>query len=192
MSRLAARLFPISGLVVEGIRLCPRQAVLSIGGNDRASEAVVAGLKANGDIKAGTQEKWRVDSVITSAGLYPLVELLQAGGIPLVHVPDLGGWVPVHNPTLQTPADGLFVAGSVTGVEGAPIAENQGRLAGLAAVMYLGLADKDASERQIAGFQADLAAARKNTPAFFPAVAGGREYLQQYSKNFPRIRPDMR
>jgi sarcosine oxidase subunit alpha len=184
MSRLSARFFPTSGFVMEDIRLCLRQAVLAIDGNGRASEVTVAGLKANGAIKAGTEERWPVDSVITAAGLYPLVELLQGGGCPLVHVPDLGGWVPVHDSTLQTPVKGLFVAGSVSGVEGAPIAESQGRLAGLAAADYLNLADKIQVDREVAVFQEGVAAARKNTPAFFPNIDKGRDYLHNYSLNF--------
>ncbi len=192
MNRLAARFFPTSGIKAEGIRLCLRRAALAVAGNDRVSSLTVAGLKANGALKAGREEKWPVDSVITSAGLYPLVELLQSGGCPLAHVPDLGGWVPVHDPTLQTPVEGLSVAGSVTGVEGAPVAESQGRLAGLAAAGYLGLVEQISVEKEIAGLQADIKTARKNAPAFFPNVANGREYLQRYSQNFSVVRPDMR
>ncbi len=46
----------------------------------------------------------------------------------------------------------VFVAGSVTGVEGALVAENQGHLAGPTAAGYLGLVEKGRMERRIAEF----------------------------------------
>lgn len=171
---------------------CGAQTVNQIKKATRAGMVSVAGLKANGAIKAGTEEKWPVDAVVTAAGLYPLVELLQAAGCPLVQVSDLGGWVPVHDQTLQTPVDGLFVAGSVSGVEGSAIAESQGRLAGLAAAGYLELAEQSQIARLIVKYQADIVAARKIIQPFFPAVAQGREYQQKYSLNFFRDRPDIR
>jgi len=184
MSRLSAQLFPISGLTVDGMRLFMRRAALAVEGQDRAEKVTIAKLRANGTIKAGREEKWPVDIVVTSAGLSPLVELLQVGGCPLVHVPDLGGWVPVHNPRLETPVEGLFVAGSVTGVEGAPVAEAQGRLAGLAAAGYLGLVKQTNVKQEISEYQAAVDGARKNAISFFPDIKKSRDDLQRNSMHF--------
>lgn len=179
MSRISANLFPPSGLKVDGIKLFLRQAVAAIEGQDRAETVSIAKLRADGTVKTGQEEKWPVDTVITSAGLSPLVELLQVGGCPLVHVPDLGGWVPAHNSKLETPVEGLFVAGSATGVEGAPVAEAQGRLAGLAAAGYLGLAEQANVKQKVVKYQAAISAARKNAVTFLPNIKKGREDLQR-------------
>ncbi len=181
MSGVSANFFPTAGLTVDGIKLFLRQSVLAIEGQDRAEAVTVAKLRADGAIKSGNEEKWPVDTVITSAGLSPLVELLQVGGCPLVHVADLGGWVPVHNAALETPVAGLFVAGSVTGVEGAPVAEAQGRLSGLAAAGYLGLVEQTDVKQKVAKYRAAISAARKNALAFLPNIEKGREDLRRHS-----------
>jgi sarcosine oxidase subunit alpha len=149
-SPFAARLFPKSGIKVDGFPVMLRRAVVAVEGEELAQQAVVAGLKADGSVEPGSEERWPVDIVITSAGLSPLAELLQVANCPLVYVPDLGGWVPVHNGILETPLDGLFVAGSVTGIEGAAVAEAQGRLAGLTAAGYLGLVKNATLESETA------------------------------------------
>jgi len=181
MSRVSANLFPTSGLKVDGTKLFLRQAVAEIEGQDRVEMVTVVKLRADGTVKAGQEEKWPVDVVITSAGLSPLVELLQVGGCPLVHVSDLGGWVPVHNSKLETPVAGLYVAGSVTGVEGALVAEAQGRLAGQAAAGYLGLAEQTNVKQKVVKYRAAISAARKNAMAFLPNIEKGRKDLQRYA-----------
>jgi sarcosine oxidase subunit alpha len=166
-SPIAARLFPKSGIKVDGFPVMLRRAVMAVEGEELAQQAMVASLRADGTIEPGSEESWPVDIVITSAGLSPLAELLQVANCPLVYVPDLGGWVPVHNAVLETPLDGLFVAGSVTGVEGAAVAEAQGRLAGLTAAGYLGLVKNVTLKKEIARYQAGIFIARKNAVPFF-------------------------
>jgi sarcosine oxidase subunit alpha len=181
-SPIAARLFPKSGIKVDGFPVMLRRAVMAVEGEELAQQAVVASLKADGTVEPGSEERWPVDIVITSAGLSPLAELLQVANCQLVYVPDLGGWVPVHNATLETPLDGLFVAGSVTGVEGAAVAEAQGRLAGLIAAGYLGLVKNVTLEKEIASYQAGISIARKNAIPFFAGIKKGREFMSRYWK----------
>jgi len=160
-SPLAARFYPGSGVAVNGIRLFLRKAAQAVEGENRVEQIVVSGITANGGAIDRRQEIWPVDVVVTSAGLSPLVDLVQVAGCPLVHVADLGGWVPLHNPRLETPLEGLFVAGSITGVEGAEVAEASGRLAGINAAGYLGLAPSSIVEQDIRKHRAAVKAARK-------------------------------
>jgi sarcosine oxidase, subunit alpha len=100
--------------------------------------------------------------------LSPLVELAQQAGCPLHYVPEMGGWVPVHSDRFETPQPGLFIAGSISGVEGAGVAEIQGRIAGLAAAAYLKLAARQVLERDIHKQQEDIINARRSAIPFIP------------------------
>ena len=135
LSPLAARFYPGSGVAVNGIRMFLRKAAQAVEGEKRVEQIVITGITTNGGAIDRRQEIWPVDVVVTSAGLSPLVDLVQVAGCPLVHVADLGGWVPLHNQRLETPLEGLFVSGSITGVEGAEVAEATGRLAGINAAL---------------------------------------------------------
>lgn len=142
ISSLAARCFPPDGIKVAGFPLVLRQTVLSVDGLEQVEKATTVTLQSNGNLKTGTQRQLLIDVVITSAGLSPLVELAQVAGCPLSYVADLGGWVPLHNDRFETPLKGLFVTGSITGVEGAAVAETQGYVAGLTAADFLSLVAK--------------------------------------------------
>ena len=179
LSPMAARFYPGSGVAVNGIRLFLRRAAQAVEGENRAEQIVVSGITANGGVIDRRQEIWPVDVVVTSAGLSPLVDLVQVAGSPLVHVADLGGWVPLHNQRLETPIEGLFVSGSITGVEGAEVAEAAGRLAGINAAGYLGLAASSIVEEDIRKYQAAVKSARKISLPFLPDIEKGRQQLQR-------------
>ncbi len=174
MSRISALFFPKSGITINRVRLLLRQAALSLEGKTRVERIIVTGLSAHGKIRANRRQIWPVDAVITSAGLSPLTELAQVAGCTLVHIPDLGGWVPLHSPQLETPLAGLFVAGSITGVEGAQVAEAQGRLVGVTAAGYLGLTASSITKQRTIKCQAAVKDARKNSIAFLPNIEKGR------------------
>jgi sarcosine oxidase subunit alpha len=180
MSRMAANFYPKSGVAVYGTRLYLRKAALAVEGENRAEQIVVSGISANGGVIADRQEIWPVDVVVTSAGLSPLIDLVQVAGCPLVHVADLGGWVPLHNQRLETPLKGLFVTGSITGVEGAEVAEALGRLAGVVAASYLGLTASAIAEDRVIGYQTEVKAARKIALPFMPNIEKGRSQLLQH------------
>jgi sarcosine oxidase subunit alpha len=176
-SGLAARWFPSGGLKTAGFPLKLRQTVLAVEGLDRARQVQIAAVNGNGELKTGSEEKREIDVVVTSAGLSPLAELAQVAGCPLSYISDLGGWAPMHNDRLETPLPGLFVAGSITGVEGAPVAEAQGRLAGLSAAAYLELEEKQPPENNLKMYQAAIRQARAEAIAFYPDIDAGRDTM---------------
>ena len=129
------------------------------------------------------RRSWKIqlqaDIVITSSGLSPLVELAQLAGCLLHYIPEMGGWVPVHNERFQTPQPGLFIAGSISGVEGAGVAEIQGRIAGLAAADFLKLADAEDLERYIYRHQKNIIEARQAAIPFYPQIEEGRARMNR-------------
>lgn len=186
ISELTATLFPRDGVKIGGFPLMLHRTVQAIEGTNHAKQVEIVTLSSKGRPKPGSVEHWQVDVVINSAGLYPLVELAQVAGCPLVYVAGLGGWVPVHSSRLETPTPGLFVAGSITGVEGASVAEAQGRVAGIAAAQYLGLANGPSLERDLEMHQVTVKAARRAALPFLPNIKDGRTYMSQYWSKYKK------
>jgi sarcosine oxidase subunit alpha len=179
MGTLAAACFPQGGLKIGGFPLMLRQAALSINGSERAETVEIAALSSNGQLKSGSEFQLQTDIVITSSGLSPLVELAQLAGCPLHYIPEVGGWVPVHNDRFETPQPGLFIAGSISGVEGAGVAEIQGRIAGLAAADYLKLDAAADQERDIHRHQKNIIEARQAAIPFYPQIETGRARMNR-------------
>jgi sarcosine oxidase subunit alpha len=170
---LAAHFFPREGVSAWGIPLMLRRAVTAILGRTAVTGVRVGDLDTGGALVPGREEEWPVDTVVTSAGLAPLAELAPLAGIPLVHLPQLGGHVPLHGPDLETPVEGVFVAGSVTGVAGAPVAAAQGRIAGLSALRWLGLIRPADAAARLETAQAALARARQDALPLMPETERG-------------------
>ena len=179
MSTLAAACFPPWGVKIEGMPLMLRQAALSVSGSKRAENVKTAVLGSDGKGKPNSEKSIAADVVITSAGLSPLVELAQVAGCPLHYSPEMGGWVPVHSERFETPLPGVFVAGSISGVEGAGVAEVQGRIAGHAAAGFLKLAAKADLEGEIYKYQKAILEARKSAIPFYPQIEAGRAQLNR-------------
>jgi len=183
MSSLAAVCFPKRGLKLEGFPLMLRQAALSITGSKSVETVEIVSLAGDGSSISGTRKQLQADVVITSSGLSPLVELAQVAGCPLHYLSEMGGWVPVHNDRFETPRPGFFIAGSISGVEGAGVAEIQGRIAGLAAAAYLKLADGEILERDIHRHQRNIIEARQAAIPFYPEIEAGRARMNRIWEN---------
>lgn len=173
---LGARLCGLSTMKIWGIPLHLRRAVVRIEGEDSVERVVTAGVSHCGR----RQEECSaidVDAVCISGGLYPLAELAFLAGCPLVDVPQLGGRVPLHGPAMETPRAGVFVAGNITGIEGAPVAMAQGTLAGAGIWSYLAKAGK-AGEKELELAASRLEQAREEAPIkFFQEAPEGRKKI---------------
>lgn len=165
------------GLPVWGVPLLLHRAVTAIVGKDHVEGVRVVELDTDGGIVSNSEQTWEVDTVVTAAGLFPLVNLIQSAGCPVVHIPELGGHVPLYGPDLETPLAGLFVAGSLTGIVGAPIAAAQGELAGITAAGYLGKLPASRADEKRERVRASLEEARTRALAFLPDVDLGMARL---------------
>ncbi|MFC4077466.1 NAD(P)/FAD-dependent oxidoreductase [Salinithrix halophila] len=134
MQSLGLRLYPKSGVKMWGIPIHLRKAVLEIVGDQQVQGVNIADVSPDGTPIPGTEKTLPVDFVCIAGSLYPLVELAAVAGCPFHYASELGGHVPVHNRKMETPLKGLYVAGSITGVEGAKVAMAQGTVAGLSIV----------------------------------------------------------
>ncbi len=156
-----------------------RRAATAIVGTDHVEGVLVARVDDAGQPIRGTDERWDVDVVVASAGLFPLVDLVQSVGCPLVHIAELGGHVPLHGPNLETPIPGLFVAGSVTGVAPFPVAAAQGRLAGRTAAAHAGRLAADTAADEMARASSDLEQTRSQAAWLTPDADRGLTRLAE-------------
>lgn len=177
LSPFASTWFPSGGVRINGCRLMVRRKAAGVMGDGRIKEVRVVTLDAKGRPISGSEASWKVDAVITSAGLHPLAELAQTAGCPLVYSAPLGGWVPLHSARMETPLPGLFIAGSITGVEGAQVAEAQGRLAGFSIAHHLNLAGARMLNEVSESAEREIEHARASSFPFFPDVKLGRAQL---------------
>ncbi|WP_085522707.1 NAD(P)/FAD-dependent oxidoreductase [Tuberibacillus sp. Marseille-P3662] len=132
MKQLGITFYPKNGFKMWGIPIQLRKAVVEIHGEQQVEGVKLAHVRPNGDIVPGTEESISCDFVCIAGGLYPLTELAAVAGCPFYLIDELGGYVPLHNNRMETTLDGLYVAGNITGIEGAKVAIAQGAAAGLA------------------------------------------------------------
>ncbi|HET8998819.1 MAG TPA: FAD-dependent oxidoreductase [bacterium] len=173
-SHLVARLFPPDGVRVWDIAVMPRRAALEIRGNGSVKSVILADLTPAGEPDLETAREVEVDLVCTSGGLAPLTELPEIAGCRISYVAEWDASVPLHGPALETTAEGVFVAGSVTGVEGAPIAALQGRLAGYAVASAAGRMPRGEYDAELQRVQKELNDIRRHAIPLWRNIAAGR------------------
>lgn len=131
---IALNFYPKGGIKMWGMPIHLRKAIKEINGVDRVESVTMVDVTPDGDIIRGTEQTIDVDFVCIAGGLYPLAELAAVVGCPFEYSEELGGHVPVHNEAMETPVDGIYVAGNITGIESAKVAREQGKVAGLSIV----------------------------------------------------------
>ncbi|EMR06925.1 Thioredoxin reductase [Bhargavaea cecembensis DSE10] len=178
MKKMGITFYPKNGVRMWDIPVMLRKAVIRIEGTDQVEGVTLATVTADGKVIPGTEEVIGCDFVCIAGGLYPLAELAALTGCPFYHINELGGFVPLHSQDMRTPLDGLYVAGNITGIEGAKVAMSQGKTAALSIAKDLGqdIADTSLSEavRQISSTRTDAHI------QFHPEVDAGRRKLQEY------------
>ncbi len=167
---LGPTLYPSRGMGAWGIPIQVRRAAVALHGEGQVEAVEVARLSPRG-VPSSRTERVAADLVCLAGGLVPLVELAAAAGAELVEVDSLGGLVPLHGPDLQTTCPGLYVAGNMAGIEGAPVALAWGRLGGAAAAAAAGKLKPSA----VTDARAAVQSARDAAPLRFdPEVEAGR------------------
>lgn len=139
LKKMGVTFYPKSGFKMWDIPIQLRKAVVEICGDEVVTGVKLATIDSQGEVVAGSEEHITCDFVCIAGGLYPLAELAAVAGCPFYLVEELGGYVPVHNEVMETPLEGLYAAGNITGVEGAKVAIKQGVTAGLSIAKHAGV-----------------------------------------------------
>ncbi|MCM2535400.1 NAD(P)/FAD-dependent oxidoreductase [Neobacillus pocheonensis] len=174
--KIAAQYYPPKGMRMWGIPIHLRHTILTINGNQEVNSATISKIDVNGN-PIGEQKVIQADTVCIAGGLTPLYELAATVGCKFVTLEGLSGTVPLHNKVLQTTVPNLFVAGNITGIEGAKVAMAQGTLAGKSICKKLKIGNlKDADMEEAISF---VEHSRKLSDIqFHPKVSEAREHIE--------------
>ncbi|WP_330172610.1 FAD-dependent oxidoreductase [Streptomyces sp. NBC_01498] len=107
-------------------------AVVEARGDGRVEEIVTARVRADWSVVPGSEQVVAVDAVCVGHGFTPQLELPVAAGCALRPVPD-GSPAEVFvavDDDQRTSRPGVYAAGEITGVAGAPAARAEGAVAG--------------------------------------------------------------
>lgn len=175
---LTAQALRFNFLKVNGVPIHLRKSVVRVEGEKQVEAVVLQSISVDGH-PTGKVERVEVDAVCLSAGLYPMIDLAQTAGCPLVDIPELGGAVPLHGPDMSTPVKGLYVAGNITGIEGAKVAMTQGKLAAVTILNSMG----KKSPLTVNEAMAEVKKAREMSPLrFLPDIEEGRSKMNELWK----------
>jgi bacterioferritin-associated ferredoxin len=136
----------------SGTPMLFRHAVVEVQGADAVEQIRIARLGANGREPVVVA----ADSLAIAYGLVPSTEATRLLGAAHYYDRDLGAWRPTTQGIVRTSLQGLYVAGDVAGVAGAPAAALRGRLAGLAAAIDSGCLLPGAAEDRDGRWRRDL------------------------------------
>jgi sarcosine oxidase, subunit alpha len=183
LRKLGLNLYPKNGIKVNGTPLQLRKAALEIIGKDQVEGVRVADIDANGQLIAGSETIYEADFVCIAGGLYPLAELAAVAGCPFQYIPELGGHVPHHSEKMETPLEGLFVAGNITGIESGKIAIAQGTTAGLSIVRHAGIEAGNIDKQLQQAVQNVHTVRQQATIQFNPEINIGRIKMKELWEN---------
>lgn len=121
--------------------------LVRVEGQHEVERATIASVDAEWRPLAGTERTFEVDTVCVGYGLVPSVELARLLGCTL-RFDGMGDvWVPDRDDEFETSMHGIYAVGDGAGIGGALVAEEEGRIAGLAIARALGrLSTAEATE----------------------------------------------
>lgn len=177
MQNIGVKFFPKNGVKMWDIPIQLRKAVTEIYGDGKVEGVKLSSINSKGEVIAGSEKDIELDFVCIAGGLYPLTELAAVAGCPFFLVEELGGYIPLHNDRMETPLPGLYVAGNITGIEGAKVAAAQGKTAGLSMAANFTRDNMDAEIQNAVNETADI---RANAYIqFHPEINTGRKKLSE-------------
>lgn len=177
MQNMGVKFYPKNGVKMWDIPIQLRKAVTEIYGDGKVEGVKLSSINSKGEVIAGSEKDIELDFVCIAGGLYPLTELAAVAGCPFFLVEELGGYIPLHNDRMETPLPGLYVAGNITGIEGAKVAAAQGKTAGLSMAANFTRDNMDAEIQNAVNETADI---RANAYIqFHPEINTGRKKLSE-------------
>ncbi|SOC43983.1 NAD(P)/FAD-dependent oxidoreductase [Ureibacillus acetophenoni] len=185
ISNLVLSMLKFNLIKINGIPIYLRKAVTEINGKRKVESVTIKKLSVKGQINRDQEKTLYVNTVCLSGGLLPLVDSSQLVNCEMVDIPKLGGIVPLHNQFLKTTIDGVYVAGNITGIEGAKVAMAQGKLAALSLLYDLQLVEQD---EVIEAFESVEVARIESPLQFYPEIKIGRQIMKDKWEEFQGVR----
>lgn len=127
------------------------ETLLCAKGKDCLDGVVVAPVGPDGTADRAKSRIIDCDCVGVCFGFVASSELARQAGAATAWNAPRGGWIATHDHWMRTTMPGLYVAGEITGVAGADVAAEEGRLAALACALDLGRIDASRANRLARG-----------------------------------------
>lgn len=129
-----------------GVELLTSTRLVKATGSDKVESATVATIDSSGNVVAGSERSFEVDTICLAEPRSPESGALEGLGTVLADEEDLGGRVPAHSRLMEISVPGIYVCGDASGVENGAAAIETGRLAGLYASKSLDYDHPDAQK----------------------------------------------
>lgn len=151
-----------------GVPIQTSHSITEVYGDEKVEGAVVVKLDENWKPVKGTEEDVKCDTICLAVGLTPSTRLLSQIGVDLCFIPEAGGYVAPHDESMRTSVKGVYVAGDASGIEEASTAMIEGKIAGLAAAIFLG---HKQNKKLLKKYQEELAQLRAGPFGEKPRIA---------------------
>lgn len=183
-SKVAAHFFKYNILKIQGTPIQLRTTLTAIEGDSQVEYVYLKDTNIYGE-PIGKTKKVEVDTVCLSAGLYPLADIMDSIEYEMLDIPELGGTVPIHGKDMTTNEKDLFVAGNVTGIEGAKVAIAQGKLCGISVLNSMDIQTDYTIDEAIQ----NVNNARETSPIkFIPMINQGRDKMQNLWEKYREVK----
>ncbi len=135
-------------LKAAGVSIQSSSAVTSAIGENHVSAAEISQLDQNGN-PIGQKKIIPCDAIGTCYGFLASSELARSAGAKAVWDDNRGGWIIPVDVCQQSDMPGLYIAGEVTGVDGADMAAVEGKIAGIVIANKLANANSHQPEPEV-------------------------------------------
>lgn len=106
-------------------------SIVKAQGDTMVTEGHIAPIGRDGRLNPARARMFSCDRIALCYGFLPSSELARQAGAAAEWDHQAGGWIISHDRHMRSSIPGLYVAGEITGVAGADIAAEEGRLAAL-------------------------------------------------------------
>ncbi|WP_129776915.1 FAD/NAD(P)-dependent oxidoreductase [Peristeroidobacter soli] len=124
-----------------GVPVIFGHTIVSADGAAVVERATIAAIDAKGTIDRHKTKVFDCDRVGICHGFLTSSELARQAGAEMHWKDHAGGWLARHNEWLESSVKNLFLAGEITGVDGADAALEKGRIAAVGILRSLGRVD---------------------------------------------------
>jgi len=121
----------------QGVEILTSHTVVKALGRKRVNGAIISKIDSSFKPIPGTERRVDCDLICVAVGLTPTYELAAQAGAQPAFIPELGGFVARRTKFMEV-ADGVYVAGDVSGIEEATTAMLEGQIVGVHASLKSG------------------------------------------------------
>lgn len=140
-----------------GVAVRFQETVVRADGGDRLESVTVAPTGADGVANPASGREIACDRLGVCFGFLASSELARQIGAAIRWNAQCGGWIVSHDKWMRTSMPGISVAGEITGVAGADVAAEEGRVAAIGCALDLGKIDSQRADRLAAASRRKLA-----------------------------------